>query len=276
MYTLNCRGTLLTIERPLVMGIINITPDSFYAGSRVRNENAILERVRQMTSDGASIIDIGGQSTRPGSREVNAQDELDRVIHAIELIHSQFPGTILSIDTYYSEVALHALEAGASIVNDVSGGMMDPHMLNKVAAFKAPFICMHMKGTPQTMQSYTDYGDLESEIIDYFIERIAACRTAGIVDIILDPGFGFSKTIDQNFQLLKNSALLNSFELPWLAGLSRKGMIYRTLKIDADASLNGTTVLNTIALQQGASVLRVHDVKEAVQAVNLMYKLQRG
>jgi len=276
MFTLNCKGRLIVAERPLVMGIINITPDSFYKGSRISENDAVLHKAEQMLRDGAAILDIGGQSTRPGSDLISEEEELKRVIGPIGLLHQQLPEAVISIDTFYSRVAVAAVAAGASIVNDISGGAMDAGMLPVVGGLQTPFICMHMKGTPQTMQQFAVYDNIVKEIMDYFIEKIAACQKAGINDVIIDPGFGFAKTTNQNFALLKDLSVLKMLEKPILAGLSRKGAIYKTLGISAGQALNGTTVLNTLALQNGAGILRVHDVKEAVEAVTLFEAYQNS
>jgi len=252
------------------MGILNITPDSFYPGSRVMDPELILDAAQKMITDGATIIDIGAQSTRPESELLSMNEELDRIMPAIETLHHAFPELLVSVDTFYSHVAGETVHAGASIVNDISGGTMDENMLSVVGELNVPYVCMHMKGTPQTMNSLAKYKDIAVEVLDYFIQKIDACTNAGIKDIILDPGFGFAKTIAHNFQLLKS---LYSFQLtgrPILAGLSRKSTIYKTLGISAEEALNGTTVMNTLALMQGVSILRVHDVKEAVQAIQLL------
>jgi dihydropteroate synthase len=275
MFTLNCKGRLLAAAQPLVMGIINTTPDSFYTGSRLQETGSLIDRAGQMLEEGASILDIGGQSTRPGSGWLSEAQEMERVIPAISAIHRQLPDALISIDTFYAAVAKEAVDAGASIINDISGGSLDASMLTTAGSLHVPYICMHMRGTPQTMQTDTVYKDLVNDVLDYFIERLDACRKAGIEDIIIDPGFGFAKTIPQNFQLLKNLAALSIPGIPILAGLSRKGTVYKTLGITADEALNGTTVLNTLALQNGASILRVHDVKEAVQAVTLFEAYRR-
>jgi dihydropteroate synthase len=270
MFTLNCRGRLRTINQPVAMGIINATPDSFFSGSRQQTIDAALEQAAKMIKEGATILDIGGQSTRPGSEKIGAAEETERVIPVIEAIHKAFPETIISIDTYYAAVAKHAVEAGASIVNDISGGLMDEQMLSTVAALKTPFICMHMKGNPQNMQEHAVYENITKEVLEYFIERTEACRLAGINDVIIDPGFGFSKTIAHNFELLRNLHVLKMLERPIVLGISRKGTIYKTLGNTAKDALNGTTVLNTIGLLNGASILRVHDVKEAMEAIKLV------
>lgn len=269
MFTLNCKGKLLTIEQPLVMGIINATPDSFYKGDLNAGLEKIVEQAGKMISEGADIIDIGGQSTRPGSSRISASEEIQRVIPVIDSIVAAYPQTILSIDTYHSQVAEAAIKAGASIVNDISAGSLDPEMINCVSSLNVPYICMHMKGTPENMQNNPTYEDLVKEVLDFFIEKTDQCKRAGIKDLVVDPGFGFGKTIHQNFNLLRQLSVFKILDQPILAGLSRKSMIYKTLGIDVSEALNGSAVLNTIALQQGASILRVHDVKEAKEAVTL-------
>lgn len=269
MYTLNCKGRLLTIDEPVVMGILNVTPDSFYSGSRVQQTDEVLQKAATMIAEGAAILDIGGQSTRPGSTRISAEEETARVVPAIEAIKQQFPTIFISIDTYYAEVAKQAVEAGADLVNDISAGNMDAAMLATVAQLQVPFIAMHMQGTPDTMQENPQYENIAKEVVDYFSTKTKQCKEAGIVDVILDPGFGFGKTITHNFQLLKQMEALQMFQVPVLAGLSRKSTIWRTLNITADEALNGTTVLNTLALTKGANILRVHDVKEAVETIRL-------
>ncbi len=269
MFTLNCKGKLLTIEQPLVMGIINATPDSFYKGDLKAGLQKIVEKAGKMIIEGADIIDIGGQSTRPGSTRISASEEIQRVIPVIDSIVTNYPQIILSIDTYYSQVAEAAIKAGASIVNDISAGSLDPEMINCVSSLNVPYICMHMKGTPENMQNNPTYEDLIKEVLDFFIDKIDQCKRAGIKDLVIDPGFGFGKTIHQNFILLKQLSVFKILDQPILAGLSRKSMIYKTLGIDVSEALNGSAVLNTIALQHGASILRVHDVKEAKEAVTL-------
>jgi dihydropteroate synthase len=268
MFTLNCKGRLLVIDQPIVMGIINTTPDSFYAGSRV-TEKDLLNKAGQMLEDGAVILDIGGQSTRPGSEQIGAAAELKRVIPAIEAISRTFPEAFISIDTYHARVAKEAVAAGASIINDVSGGDLDKAMISTVAELRVPFICMHMKGTPENMQEFATYNDVTKEVLDHFIEKTAVCKKAGINDIIIDPGFGFAKTISHNFRLLKQLSVLKILEKPILVGLSRKSTVYKTLNTSAEEALNGTTVVHTMALLNGAGILRVHDVKEAAEAIKL-------
>lgn len=257
------------ITKPLVMGIINATPDSFYSKSIVEGLDKAVAYAGKMLDDGADILDIGGQSTRPKSERIDANEEAARVLPLIEAINEKFPAALLSVDTYHSKVASAAVAAGAGMVNDISGGSMDPDMIATVASLKVPYICMHIKGTPETMHKNPQYDDIIKELLDYFIMQTAICREAGINDVIIDPGFGFSKTTEHNLYLLKHLDVFRMLDKPIMAGLSRKRTIYKTLGITAEEALNGTTVLNTIALINGASLLRVHDVKEAKQAVDL-------
>ena len=275
MYTLNCKGQLLVIDKPMVMGIVNVTPDSFYSGSRQQVSEKILQTVQKMLDDGASIIDIGGQSTRPGSNYISADEEADRVIPAIEQVIKSIPGAIISIDTFHSKVAKWAVNAGAKMVNDISAGSMDSDMISTVAELHVPYIIMHMKGTPQTMQQSPHYNNVSVEVLDFLIAKKEACRAAGIHDIIIDPGFGFGKTIAHNFTLLKQLEVFKMLNVPILAGLSRKGMVYKTIGTTAEEALNGTTALNTIALLNGANILRVHDVKEAMECIKLVQAYQQ-
>jgi len=254
------------------MGIINVTPDSFYSGSRQSTVDAALQKAEQMINEGATILDLGGQSTRPNSKQISAEEEAERVCPAIEAVHKQFPDAIISVDTYYHYVAEQAVYAGASIVNDISGGTLDSDMLFVVAKSKTPFICMHMKGTPENMQQHAVYENVTREVLDYFIQRIDVCKQAGINDVIIDPGFGFAKTIAHNFELLRNLSVFKMLEKPIIAGLSRKSTVYKTLGITSEEALNGTTVMNTLALLNGANILRAHDVKEAVEAIKLFKK----
>ncbi|GEO08919.1 dihydropteroate synthase [Segetibacter aerophilus] len=274
MFTLNCNGRLLVIDQPIVMGIINVTPDSFYSGSRKTGPDEILRQSEKMLDSGANLLDVGGQSTRPGSEDIGVEEELNRVLPAIEAVKNHFPESMISIDTYYSRVATEAVSAGACIVNDISSGSLDNNMIATVASLNVPYIAMHMKGTPQTMNGLANYEDVTLEVLDFFIKKIEECRLAGIKDVIVDVGFGFAKTITHNFTLLKNLAIFKILQKPLLVGLSRKATVYKTLEISAEEALNGTTVLNTVALQNGASILRVHDVKEAVEAVKLITELQ--
>jgi len=273
--TFNFKGILRSFPQPLVMGIINVTPDSFYKNSRFQEVEEILAKVNQMNSDGADIIDIGGYSSRPGAADISEDKEISRVVPVIKKIHERFPGLLISIDTFRSNVAEEAVKSGASIINDISGGLQDVKIFNVAARYNVPFILMHMKGTPQTMMSHTNYENPVKEISFYFSAQIEKAKNAGVKDIILDPGFGFSKTIDQNFELLNQLEQFRLFDLPILVGISRKATIYKTLGILPEESLNGTTVLNTVALLKGASILRVHDVKEAKEAVNLVSRLNR-
>lgn len=272
IYTLNCKGKLVLLDKPCVMGIINATPDSFVSASRKMSRDEALRKVEQMIKEGATFIDIGGQSTRPNSMFINAEEELQRVIPIIEAIAQTFPDIIISIDSFYAAVAKMAIEAGAHIVNDISAGKLDSEMLSTVAHLQVPYIIMHMKGTPQTMQQQAVYEDVVKEVLDYCIERMHACKKAGIKDIIIDPGFGFAKNIDHNFKLLKNLSVFHMLECPLLVGISRKYMIYKTLNITPEEALNGTTVLDTLALTQSVNILRTHDVKEAVETITLWEK----
>lgn len=269
MISLNCKGRLLVSEIPVVMGILNVTPDSFYTQGR---ENSIPEHIanaEKMMQDGATILDIGGLSTRPGAVEISEQEELDRVVPVIEQIKKTFPDSFISIDTYRANVAKHSVEAGADIVNDISAGALDKNMISVVAGLNVPYIAMHMIGTPQTMQKDPVYENVVLEVMEYFIQKIKECKDAGIKDVILDPGFGFGKTQAHNYQLLKGMGHFKILDYPILAGLSRKSMIYKLLGSDATKALNGTTALNMLALQQNAAILRVHDVKAAVECIQL-------
>jgi dihydropteroate synthase len=273
MFTLNCKGSLWNIDEPQVMGIINTTPDSFYDKSRTADTQAAIELAAKMIEDGVSILDIGGQSTRPGASFISPNEEIDRVLPIIENIHRQFPAIKISIDSFNPEVAKSAVDAGASIVNDISGGQFFPEMLSTVAALKVPYICMHCSNDIKRMHEKLSYPNITESIIEYFKERLSACKKAGILDIIFDPGFGFGKTMEDNFKLMNELECLSIFGAPILVGVSRKSMIYKTLQIEATESLNGTTVLNTVGLLKGASILRVHDVKEAKEAIQLVQQL---
>ena len=275
MYTLNCKGRLLVLNEPIVMGIINVTPDSFYSGSRIGGIDAVLQKTEQMIKDGADIIDIGGQSTRPNSKRISADEESERVIPFVEAIHKNFPQTIISIDSFYSAVVKKAVAAGASIVNDVSAGTIDENLVPTVASLKVPYVLMHMKGDPQTMQQNPAYNNVVLDVFDFLNQKINQLHSAGIVDIIVDPGFGFGKTIEHNFELLNGLNFFRQLSKPVLVGMSRKATVYKTLGINSGEALNGTTVLNAIALLNGASILRVHDVKEAKQAIQLVQALTK-
>ena len=274
MFTLNCKGKLIEFEKPVIMGILNMTPDSFYHGDLDKELDAIMQKVETMIINGAEIIDIGGQSTRPGSNRISIKEELDRIIPIIKLIKEKFPNQLISIDTYQSEIAQLACLEGAAIVNDISGGTMDSKMIETVAQLKAPYICMHIKGTPENMQTLSIYEDVTSEVLKDLAIKVEQCIKAGIKDVLIDPGFGFAKNIEQNFKMLSQLNIFKVLGKPLVAGLSRKSTIYKTLGITSAESLNGTTCLNTIALLNGADILRVHDVKEAVEAVKLVEALK--
>lgn len=269
MFSINCKGKLLSLQQPTVMGILNITSDSFYKGYLNETEQTIHKKIHQYVMEGAGIIDVGGQSTRSGSARLSAEEEIDRVIPYIRFIATTYPDVFISIDTYSSRVAKEAIQAGAHIVNDISAGLLDAEMIPAIAQLHVPYICMHMQGVPETMQQNPVYTDIMVELTRFFAERVQVCRNAGITDIIIDPGFGFGKTIAHNFSILKNLAAFKILGCPVLIGLSRKSSIYKTLGVSADESLNGTTVLHTIALLQAVQIIRVHDVKEAKEAILL-------
>ena len=267
---ININGSLVDFSTPVVMGILNITPDSFFEGSRYQKKDEICYRVEEIVRQGGKIVDVGGYSTRPGSKEVTENEEFDRVVFAMEVIHKNFSDIPVSIDTFRAKIALTAVrDFGAAIINDISGGELDEKMFETVAALKVPYILMHMKGNPQTMQQNIHYVDFIPEIFLYFAEKVDQLKQLGVNDIMLDPGFGFAKTLEQNYELLANMNLFSQFGLPVLAGVSRKKMIWQLLDSSPDESLNGTSVLNTLALMQGANILRVHDVKEAVEVVKI-------
>jgi len=266
---INCKGKLIDLSEPKIMGILNATPDSFFGESRSANFTETLKRVEKMLNEGADFIDVGGVSTRPGAADVSEEDELKRVVPMIEIILKEFPETLISIDTYRAKVAKETIEAGAAIINDISAGNLDENLLKTVAELKVPYILMHMQGTPKTMQKNPQYENVTIEVNQFLSKKIKILKELGINDIILDPGFGFGKTVEHNYELLNNLDLIGFGEFPLLAGVSRKSMITRLLNISADEALNGTTVLNTIALQKGAKILRVHDVKEAKEVIEI-------
>lgn len=274
--TLNCKGQLLSLEKPIVMGILNVTPDSFYDGGQYTANSTILQQAEEMLTAGAKIIDIGGMSSRPGAEIIETTEELKRVIPAIEIIIKAFPDAIISIDTIRSTVAKAAVEAGASIINDISAGKLDDNFYQTVAELEVPYILMHMLGKPKNMQDKPVYEDISLTILDFFIKEVGKLRKLGIKDIILDPGFGFGKTIDHNYQMLNKMHTFKILDLPILAGISRKSMIHKFLEITPQTALNGTTALNMVALQQGAKILRVHDVQEAVETIKLYLQLEKN
>ena len=271
--TINCKGQLIDLATPKVMGILNLTPNSFYDGGKFNDEKSVLQQVEKMLSEGATFIDIGAYSSKPNAEFISETEELNRLLPVLNSILKTFPKALISIDTFRSNVAKAALENGASMINDISAGSLDENMLQTIADFQVPYIMMHMKGNPQTMQSLAQYENITKEMLFYFSEKVAKARSFGINDLIVDPGFGFAKTVEQNFEVLNNLELFQMLELPILVGFSRKSMIYKTLETSAEFALNGTTVLNTIALQKGATILRVHDVKEAVECIKLVNQL---
>lgn len=267
--TLNCVGRLLDLSRPVIMGIINVTPDSFYAGSRFTELTAILQQAEQMLSEGAQVLDIGGMSSRPGARVITAEEEMQRVAPVIQALTQRFPEAIVSLDTVYAHSVRAGYDLGVGLINDISAGRLDSAMYPTVAELGLPYVLMHMQGQPGTMQSNPVYTDVVTEVLDFFIAEVGKLRSLGVKDIVLDPGFGFGKTITHNYQLLKNMHVFQILDAPLLAGLSRKSMIYRFLHIEPEQALNGTTALHMIALQQGAKLLRVHDVKPAAEVIKL-------
>jgi len=268
--TINCKGQLLDLVNPKVMGILNSTPDSFYDGGKYKSDLDFLNQTEKMLAEGADIIDVGAYSSRPDTVFVNEQQEISRLIPVLSKIVQTFPSIILSIDTFRAEVAQHAIDTGAAIINDISAGLLDDKMLEVVGKNKVPYIMMHMRGTPQTMKNLTSYEDITKEMIMYFSERIAAAHAYQISDIIIDPGFGFSKTLEQNYEVLNNLELFKILDYPLLSALSRKSMIYNFLETDATQALNGTSILHTISLLKGAKLLRAHDVKQAIECIKLV------
>ncbi len=271
--TLNIRSKLINLLQPKVMGILNVTPDSFFDGNRYTDETAVLKQIEKMLTEGADFIDVGGYSTRPGAKEITVEEEMARVLPTLKSILKNFPEAIISIDTYRSTVAKCAVNEGASIVNDISGGGLDDKMFETVAELNVPYILMHMRGTPQTMSQHAEYENLTKEIIDYFHPKISELGHMGVKDVIVDPGFGFAKTINQNFELLNKLEHFTILGKPLLVGLSRKSMVWKTLKTNPENALNGTTAVNAIALLKGADILRVHDVREAKEVISLVHQL---
>ena len=274
MKTINCKGNLIDLSTPKVMGVINLTPDSFYDGGKLTSEKEILLQANKMLQEGATFLDLGAYSSRPGAKFVSEKEEIHRLLPVIKILLNEFPETLLSIDTFRSNVANESIYAGASLINDISAGTLDDHMFKIIAQHQVPYVMMHMRGTPETMMQNTDYTDLTKEVIYYFSERIAKARSFGINDLIAVPGFGFSKTLDQNYELFNDLELFSYLNVPLLIGISRKSMIQKKIKTTAADSLNGTTALHAIAIQKGASILRVHDVKEAFETINLLQNLK--
>ena len=271
--TINLRGKLMNLSVPKIMGILNITPDSFYDGGRYNSKDKIKKQIEKMIISGADIVDVGGYSSRPGAKDISIEDELNRVIPAIEILKQKFPETIVSIDTFRSRVAREAIISGADIVNDISGGNLDPDMFETVSKHKVPYILMHMRGSPKNMMSKTDYENVTKDVCKYFSERIDKAKSFGINDIIIDPGFGFSKTTQQNYELFNNLEFFKEFQKPIIVGISRKSMIYKILNTTPEKALNGSSVLHTISLMKGANILRTHDVKEALECVKIVSQL---
>jgi dihydropteroate synthase len=271
--TINCRGTLIDLALPKVMGILNVTPNSFFDGGKYADEKSLLSQVEKMLTEGATFIDIGAYSSKPSAEFVSETEETERLIPIVKTVLKHFPETLISVDTFRANVAKAGIENGACIINDIAAGSLDENMMKTVAELQVPYIMMHMKGNPQTMQSLAQYENVTKEVVFYFSEKIAQARSLGINDLIIDPGFGFAKTLEQNFEVMNNLELFQMLDLPILVGISRKSMIYKTLDTSAEFALNGTTVLNTIALQKGSNILRVHDVKEAIECVKLHQSL---
>lgn len=274
--TINCNGQLIDLNSPKVMGILNITPNSFFDGGKYKNQTELLNQTEKMLDQGATFIDLGAYSSKPNAALVSESEELGRIVPVVQNILKHFPNTLLSIDTFRSEVANCCIQNGASIINDISAGSLDSKMFATIALHQVPYIMMHMRGTPQTMQTFTHYDDVVKDILFYFSEKVALARTFGINDLIVDPGFGFAKTLEQNFEITQKLELFKILNVPLLAGFSRKSMIYKTLNTNPEQALNGTTVLNTIGLTKGAKILRVHDVKEAIETVKLIEKTNFG
>lgn len=274
--TINVQGKIISLQEKWVMGILNVTPDSFYDGGAHNSIQTAIAQTEKLLNEGAQIIDIGGYSTRPNADDIALQEEINRVVPVIAALKQKFPNIIISIDTFRAEVARQAIQHGAAMINDISAGELDPTMFETVAALQVPYILMHNRGTPQNMQNQTDYTNMMDEIITFFSTKINKLKALGVNDLIIDPGFGFAKTLDQNYELLQKLSYFNVLELPILVGLSRKSMVYKLLQTTAAEALNGTTVLHTLALEQGASILRVHDVKEAVETITLVNKFMKS
>ena len=267
--TINCNGKLVDFKRTKVLGILNVTPDSFYDGGNLKNEQAVIDKTKQMLTEGADFIDVGGYSSRPGAKDISVAEEVNRVVPIVKILKKEFPNILLSIDTFRSEVANASLNEGAAMINDISAGGIDATMMTTVAEFNVPYIMMHMKGTPQTMKSLANYDTITTEVCFYFSEKIAQARALGINDVVIDAGFGFAKTTAHNFELLNQLHILQQLEVPVLTGISRKSMIYKTIGSTPQEALNGTSALHMIALQKGSNILRVHDVKAAKECILL-------
>lgn len=266
---INCKGRLIDLSSPKVMGILNCTPDSFFDVGKYKNEKELLNQAEKLLNEGAHFLDIGAYSSKPNADFVSEEDEMKRIVPIIELVIKHFPDTLISIDTFRAKVAKECIENGAAIINDISAGSLDNTMFEVVGKLKVPYIMMHMRGTPQTMQSFTNYNNIVKEMIFYFSQKLAEARKYGIQDIIIDPGFGFAKTVEQNYEVLNKLELFSIIELPLLVGMSRKSMLYNLLNINSQEALNATSVVNTLSLTKGAKILRVHDVKEAIQCIKL-------
>ena len=273
MMTVNCKGSLVDLSTPKIMGILNITPDSFFDGGKYKNESDIVSQVEKMLSEGATFIDIGAYSSRPGAKHISEEEELQRILPVVDLLVNKFPEIIISIDTFRSKVAKETINAGAAIINDISAGQMDENMFSTVAKLQVPYIIMHMQGTPQNMQENPQYENVTTEVIKFFADQLFKLHQLKVNDVIIDPGFGFGKTLEHNYELLKNLSLFKNLDVPILAGISRKSMLYKPLGISANKALNATTSANTIALLNGANILRVHDVKEAMEAIKIVNQL---
>lgn len=269
IFTINCGGKLINLTQPKIMGVINLTPDSFYKASRAANTTATLKVAEQMLVEGATFLDLGAMSSRPGAPLITAEEELNRLLPALRAVAKQFPMAIVSVDTIFSETAKAVVSEGATMINDISGGTLDPKMFETIAQLGVPYVLMHTRGTPKTMQQQTQYDDIALDILDDLIQKVGNLRQLGVKDILIDPGFGFGKTVEQNFILLKKLSVFKILGLPLLAGLSRKTMIWKSLQITPEQALNGTTALNMVALLHGANILRVHDVRPAVETIQL-------
>lgn len=270
MKSINCKGTLIDLTSPKVMGILNLTPDSFFDGGKYNDVKSIITQVEKMLNEGATFIDVGAYSSRPGAKHISTEEELERIVPIIKLLNKEFSTIIISVDTFRSDVALQSINEGACLINDISAGSMDNNMFSTIAKLQVPYIIMHMQGTPQTMQATPNYTNITTDLLFYFSKKINELRQLGVNDVIIDVGFGFGKTIDHNYQLLKQLELFKKLEVPSLVGVSRKSMLYKPLDITPETALNATTAANTIALQKGASILRVHDVKQAVEAIKIV------